>query len=136
MDTLAKKLLRIANKYALSHLFMLCENKLKSEINTDNAIELLMLADLHNSTYLKKGLSQLLLFVILELCHQKHLLRVNYDSCCSSSLFFFRLRTSMIVYTSPSSTVYPYGHVVVSPQACKSDYVQCNCKGIHVYVAR
>lgn len=53
MDTLVKDLLNVANKYELSQLFAMCENKLKSEMKVANVIELLLLADLHNSSYLK-----------------------------------------------------------------------------------
>lgn len=53
MDTLVKDLLNVADKYELSQLFAMCENKLKSEMKVANVIELLLLADLHKSSYLK-----------------------------------------------------------------------------------
>ena len=54
MDALANKLLVVANKYALSQLFEICENKLKTEINDTNFIDLLIFADLHNAASLKR----------------------------------------------------------------------------------
>ena len=55
VDTLANKLLVVANKYALSQLFEICENKLKSDINDSNFIDLLIFADLHNAANLKRA---------------------------------------------------------------------------------
>ena len=54
MDALANKLLVVANKYARSQLFEICENKLKTEINDTNFIDLLIFADLHNAANLKR----------------------------------------------------------------------------------
>ena len=55
MNTLASELLAVANKYEITHLFTICEHKLKSNVNADNFIELLVLADLHNATVLKRA---------------------------------------------------------------------------------
>ena len=41
MDALTNKLLEVANKYALSQLFEICENKLKSELNDTIFLSLL-----------------------------------------------------------------------------------------------
>ena len=54
LDTLARELLNVANKYELSGLFTMCERELKSKISLENVIELLQLADLLDSSYLKK----------------------------------------------------------------------------------
>ena len=55
MDTLVKELLNVANKYELSQLFTMCEDKLKAEIAVANVIGLLILADMHSASYLKKA---------------------------------------------------------------------------------
>ena len=55
LDTLVKELLNVADKYELSQLLAICEYNLKSEMCVDNVIELLILADMHNSSYLKKA---------------------------------------------------------------------------------
>ena len=55
VDTLANKLLVVANKYDLSQLFEICENKLKSDINDSNFIDLLIFADLYNAANLKRA---------------------------------------------------------------------------------
>ena len=55
LDTLARELLNVANKYELSGLFTMCERELKLKISIENVIELLQLADLLDSSYLKKA---------------------------------------------------------------------------------
>ena len=55
LDTLARELLNVANKYELSGLFTMCERELKLKINLENVIELLQLADMLDSSYLKKS---------------------------------------------------------------------------------
>ena len=55
LDTLARELLNVANKYKLSGLFTMCERELKSKISLNNVIELLQLADMLDSSYLKKA---------------------------------------------------------------------------------
>ena len=55
LDTLTRELLNVANKYELSGLFTMCERELKSKISLENVIELLQLADLLDSSYLKKA---------------------------------------------------------------------------------
>ena len=55
LDTLARELLNVANKYELSGLFTMCERELKSKISLNNVIELLQLADLLDSSFLKKA---------------------------------------------------------------------------------
>ena len=63
MDKLevVKDLLNVANKYELSHLFAMCENRLNSEINVSSVVDLLVLADLYNATHLKKACLNFLL---------------------------------------------------------------------------
>ena len=53
IDTLVKELLDVADKYELLQLLAMCENKLKSDMNIHNVIELLILADMHNFSRLK-----------------------------------------------------------------------------------
>ena len=55
IHTLAKDLLAVADKYELTPLFNQCENTLNSEIKISNAVDLFLLADLHNAAYLKKN---------------------------------------------------------------------------------
>ena len=55
MDTLVKELFDVADRYELSQLFAMCEDKLLLEMSVENAMELLILADMHNSSYLKKA---------------------------------------------------------------------------------
>ena len=55
MRTLAKELLKAANKYELSRLMMMCEIDLKIDINVSNVIDKLILADLHQAKNLKKA---------------------------------------------------------------------------------
>ena len=55
LDTLARELLNVANKYKLSGLLTMCERELKLKINAETVIELLQLADLLDSSYLKKA---------------------------------------------------------------------------------
>ena len=55
LDTLVRELLNVANKYELSGLFTMCERELKLKISLNNVIELLQLADMLNSSYLKKA---------------------------------------------------------------------------------
>ena len=55
MDTLVKELLNVANKYELSQLFTMCEDKLKADTTVANVIGLLILADMHSASYLKKA---------------------------------------------------------------------------------
>ena len=55
LDTLVKELLNVANKYELSQLFTMCEDNLKAEIAVANVIGLLILADMHSASYLKKA---------------------------------------------------------------------------------
>ena len=54
LDTYVKELLNIADKYELPQLLAKCEEKLKSELKVDNAIEVLILADMHNAVHLKE----------------------------------------------------------------------------------
>ena len=53
LDALVAELLEVANKYELSELFAMCEDKLKADMKVDNVIELLILADMHNASRLK-----------------------------------------------------------------------------------
>ena len=53
LDTLVKDLLKVADKYELSELFAMCEDKLKADMKVANVIELLILADMHNASRLK-----------------------------------------------------------------------------------
>ena len=53
LKVLAKELLNVANKYQLPRLMVMCMYKLKEEIETDNVIEILQLADLHGVKELK-----------------------------------------------------------------------------------
>ena len=55
MDTLVKELFNVADRYELSQLFTMCEDKLMLEMSVENVMELLILADMHNSSYLKKA---------------------------------------------------------------------------------
>ena len=55
LDTLARELLNVATKYELSGLFTICERELKLKMIVTNVIELLQLADMLDSSYLKKA---------------------------------------------------------------------------------
>ena len=55
LDTLVRELLNVANKYELPGLLTMCKRELKLKINAENVIELLQLADLLDSSYLKKA---------------------------------------------------------------------------------
>ena len=54
LETLARDLLMVANKYELPRLMAMCENTLKMEMTVANAVELLQLPDLHQAMELKK----------------------------------------------------------------------------------
>lgn len=55
MEVLVKDLLAIANKYELTQLLKMCEKKLVSSIRLDNVVEMLILADMHGASDLKKA---------------------------------------------------------------------------------
>ena len=50
----AKELLNVANKYQFPRLMVMCKDELKKEINIENVIEILQLADSHRVKELKK----------------------------------------------------------------------------------
>ena len=54
LNTLAKDLLNAANKYELPRLFAMCENELTEDLEAENIVELLILADLHNAKIMKR----------------------------------------------------------------------------------
>ena len=53
LDSMAVELLVAADKYALDQLKSLCEHSLISTLNTDNVVEVLMLADQHCAKQLR-----------------------------------------------------------------------------------
>ncbi len=55
IKTLARDLLNLAKKYKLRQLFTICENELKKEIEIDNALDILILADSHEADELKEA---------------------------------------------------------------------------------
>jgi speckle-type POZ protein len=55
VNTMAKELLNVANKYELPRLFAMCERELKSNLSVADVVDTLILADLHGSTELKKA---------------------------------------------------------------------------------
>ena len=55
VDTLARELLNVANKYELPRLLSICETTLVSKITADSVLEILILAELHESITLKKA---------------------------------------------------------------------------------
>ncbi len=54
LEVRAKELLNAANKYQLPRLMEMCKNQLEEEIETENVIEILQLADLHGVRELKR----------------------------------------------------------------------------------
>ena len=54
LDKQAESLLAAADKYDLAGLKAVCEWNLAQRVNVDNAIDLLLLADMHNATELKR----------------------------------------------------------------------------------
>ena len=55
LETLARDLLMVSNKYELPRLMAMCENALKMEMTVANAVELLLHSDLHQAMKLKKA---------------------------------------------------------------------------------
>ena len=55
LKTLASELLEAAEKYQLFHLLTKCENELGRNIKDTNVVEMLLLADLHGRSALKKA---------------------------------------------------------------------------------
>ncbi|XP_065209104.1 speckle-type POZ protein-like isoform X1 [Planococcus citri] len=55
LDELAFELLPVANKYDLKELRIMCENVLLKKLSADNAVKILILADVHHAEGLKKG---------------------------------------------------------------------------------
>ena len=53
LDTLAKEVLAAAHLYQVEKLKQLCEEKLSSNIDVENCIDLLVLSDLHQASILK-----------------------------------------------------------------------------------
>ncbi len=54
LEIRAKELLNAANKYQLPRLMVMCKDKLEEEIETENVIEIIQLADLHGVRELKR----------------------------------------------------------------------------------
>ncbi|XP_065209091.1 speckle-type POZ protein-like [Planococcus citri] len=54
LDELAFELLPVADKYHLKELRIMCENVLLKKLSTDNAVKILILADMHHAEELKK----------------------------------------------------------------------------------
>ena len=55
VDTLARELLNVANKYELPRLLSICETTLVSKITANSVLEILILAELHETNILKKA---------------------------------------------------------------------------------
>ena len=55
VDTLARELLNVADKYELPRLLSICETTLVSKITTDSVLEILILAVLHETKTLKNA---------------------------------------------------------------------------------
>ena len=55
VDTLARELLNVANKYELPRLLSICETTLASKITANSVLEILILAELHQAKTLKKA---------------------------------------------------------------------------------
>ncbi|XP_065209103.1 speckle-type POZ protein-like isoform X2 [Planococcus citri] len=58
LDELAFELLPIADKYDLKELRIMCENVVFKKLSTDNAVKILILADMHHAEELKKDTLQ------------------------------------------------------------------------------
>ena len=65
LKTLASELLEAAEKYQLFHLVTKCEDELGRNIKDTNVVEMLLLADLHGRSTLKKACFK---FIRLQLC--------------------------------------------------------------------
>ena len=55
VDTLARELLNVANKYELPRLLSICETTLVSKITANSVLEIFILAELHEAKTLKKA---------------------------------------------------------------------------------
>ena len=59
ITTLAPELLPAAHKYDISRMKTMCEEAMMSQLNTDNAAEFFLLADLHDANHLRPVAKQL-----------------------------------------------------------------------------
>lgn len=68
LSTVAEELLKVSKKYELPHLVTKCINELKMNIMVDNVVEMLLLAELHGISDLKKVCLNFIHFNLGKVC--------------------------------------------------------------------
>ena len=100
VDTLARELLNVADKYELPRLLLICETTLVSKIAVRSVLEMLILAELHKSKILKKAC---LGFIKCNFAHISKLDNWTYMKASAShqNLVFEVLESSQQGYSTP-----------------------------------
>ena len=100
VDTLARELLNVADKYELPRLLSICETTLVSKITVRSVLEMLILAELHKSKTLKKAC---LGFIKCNFAHVSKLDNWTYMKASAShqNLVFEVLESSQQGYSTP-----------------------------------
>ena len=100
VDTLARELLNVANKYELPRLLSICETTLVTKITVRSVLEMLILAELHESKTLKKAC---LGFIKCNFAHISKLDSWTYMKASAShqNLVFEVLESSQQGYSTP-----------------------------------
>ncbi|XP_031786436.1 speckle-type POZ protein-like [Nasonia vitripennis] len=82
MDDLAGELLAAADKYALEKLMVMCEDTMCKNLNVDNVIEYVVLADVHRMYVLKKKSIEFILAYANDVANGRNFKSLPYDLLC------------------------------------------------------